>query len=174
VWALPLTTLSALCASEHAEHRQRSHPRSDANHNLVIITTSIKHQTYSLHQTSLLLPRGAVALQPPLLEQMERVSTRHAPHPTEISGRVRRSLRSHTPSTRKRRQAGKRHRGYLEHRSSRRSKLNQQSNGEHARDTAHNPTCKSTQTDTTATCSKLISQLQKSKQLRADPASGPS
>jgi hypothetical protein len=82
VWALPLTTLSALCASEHAEHRQRSHPRSDANHNLVIITTSIKHQTYSLHQTSLLLPRGAVALQPPLLEQMERVSTRHAPHPT--------------------------------------------------------------------------------------------
>ena len=40
MWALPLTTLSALCASEHAEHRQRPHPRSDANHNPVIITTS--------------------------------------------------------------------------------------------------------------------------------------
>ena len=40
MWALPLPTLSALCASEHAKHRQRLHPRSDANHNPVIITTS--------------------------------------------------------------------------------------------------------------------------------------
>ena len=125
----------------------------------------IKHQTYSLHQTYLILPRGLVALQPPLLVQMERVSTRHAPHPTEISGRVRRSLRSHTPCTRKRRQAGKGHRGLLEHRGSRRSKLNQQSNGEHASDTAHKPTCKSTQADTTATCSKLISQTPTTKEL---------
>ena len=157
MWALPLPTLSALCASEHAKHRQRLHPRSDANHNLVIITTSNQASDILITSGILVTTKGPRALQPPLLEQTERVSTRHAPHPTEISGRVRRSLRSHTPCTRKRRQAGKRHRGLLEHGSNRRSKLNQQSDGKHARGTAHNPTCKSTQTDTTATCSKLIS-----------------